>query len=403
MLTPATSGAAFLLEGPPPIAVWIVLAVIVVIVAAGLIDLVRHDVRHLPKPVWAAIIVISFPLGLILYFAIGRVSYEAAVEPTPSVPEGSGLNGPPEIAPATAAPQRAGVSAVSVITTDGLGKVYGDTVALADVDLVVPRGSTYGLIGPNGAGKTTMLSILSGLRRPTSGTVELAVPRTALGVLVDTPLFEPWLSAREVVDLARNLTAPELPAARTVQILGEVGLADVADRRVGGFSRGMLQRLGLAACLVGDPAVLLLDEPSSALDPAGRREVLDLIGRLAHTKTVLLSTHILADVQQVCDTVGVIDRGRLLYQGPLAELLARTATAYSVHVRPPLDGLIAALRREPWVSELVEQAPGRLRLVVTDAGRAEAEVPRLIGELQLQLVSFNPATDLEAAFLELTS
>jgi ABC-2 type transport system ATP-binding protein len=154
---------------------------------------------------------------------------------------------------------------------------------------------------------------------------------------------------------------------------------------------------------VGDPEVLLLDEPVSALDPAGRREVLDLIGRLAQTKTVLLSTHILADVQQVCDTVGVIDRGRLRYQGPLAALLARTSTAYLLHVRPPAAGLVDALRQETWLTEVAEQAPGRLRLVVSDAERAERETPRLLAAHGQALVSFQPATDLETAFLELTS
>jgi ABC-2 type transport system ATP-binding protein len=267
----------------------------------------------------------------------------------------------------------------------------------------VPRGATYGLIGPNGAGKTTMLSILAGLRRPTSGTLELGVPRTAIGALVDTPQFEPWLSAHEVVDLARHLTAPHLPATRVVEVLTEVGLGDAIDRRAGGFSRGMLQRLGIAACLVGDPEVLILDEPSSALDPAGRREVLDLIGRLAHHKTVLLSTHILSDVQQVCDVVGVIDRGRLRFQGPLAELLAATSSAYALHVRGDGTDLVRRLTDRPWVVDATEGAPGRLRLTVSDAALAEREVPGLIAAGGLSLVSFYPATDLESAFLELTS
>ncbi|HEX6338373.1 MAG TPA: ATP-binding cassette domain-containing protein [Jiangellaceae bacterium] len=383
-----------------PGAVWIVVAVAAAIGIAALVDLVRSDVRLLPKWAWAILILASFPLGLILYVALGRVVDRPEDMPAAEAAEHTGwrpvIFTPPEQGPP-------GEVVEAVIATSGLTKMYGDTVALADVDLQVPRGRTYGLIGPNGAGKTTMLSILAGLRRPTSGTVDLGVSRQSLGVLVDTPLFDPWLTAREVVDLARNLTNPQLPDSRTEQILTEVGLAEVVDRRVGGFSRGMLQRLGLAGCLVGDPEVLLLDEPSSALDPAGRREVLDLVGRLAHHKTVVLSTHILADVQQVCEMVGVIDRGRLLYQGQLTDLLARTSTAYSVHVRGPVNALADALRAEPWTSEVTEPAPGRLRLVVSDAGRAEAEVPRLIGEHRLPLVSFNPATDLETAFLELTS
>lgn len=154
------------------------------------------------------------------------------------------------------------------------------------------------MIGPNGAGKTTIISVLAGLRRPTAGTVTLAVDRRKMAVLVDTPQFEPWLTAAEVVELARRLTAPGLSPTRVEQALAEVDLRE-APGPVGGFSRGMLQRLGLAACLVGDPALLILDEPCSALDPAGRREVLDLIGRLPCTTTVVLSTHSLADVQQV--------------------------------------------------------------------------------------------------------
>ena len=385
-----------------PAAVWVAAAAFVVVVGTALFDLARHDVRHLPKPAWAVIVLVSFPLGVILYVALGRLPHDQVPDPAAAAAAAPAEN-PRLVLPPSGAPHPAVTTADAVVATHALGKTYGDAIALADVDLHVPRGTTYGLIGPNGAGKTTMLAILAGLRRPTSGTISLGVARQAIGVLVDTPLFEQWLTAREVVDLARNLTNPRLPASRTEQVLSEVGLAAAIDRRVGGFSRGMLQRLGLAACLVGDPDLLLLDEPSSALDPAGRREVLDLVGRLAHSKTVVLSTHILADVQQVCDTVGVIDRGRLLYQGPLAELLARTSTAYVVHVRGPVAELAATLDHQSWVSDVTEPAPGRLRLVVSDAGLAEVELPRLIGEQALPLVSFNPATDLETAFLELTS
>lgn len=377
-------------------------AVVVAVAAAGivgtLVDLSRSEVRHLPKWAWALIIAfVNFPLGAIVYVMVGRVPSGAGPvdEATPSASPA------PELRP------RPGGAPVDerdlVVATRDLGKSYGDTVALAEVDLRVPRGVIYGLIGPNGAGKTTILSILAGLRRPTSGRVELGVARRSLGVLVDTPQFEPWLTAREVVDLARHLTAPHLPPDRVAKVLDEVGLAAAADRRVGGFSRGMLQRLGLAACLVGDPEVLLLDEPSSALDPAGRREVLDLVGRLAHTKTVILSTHILSDVAQVADVVGVIDQGTLRYQGSLADLLSRTNTSYNLHVRPPADGFADQVARQGWVQEVVEQAPGRIRVVVSDAPAAERELPRMLGERGLALVSFNPATDLESAFLELTT
>jgi ABC-2 type transport system ATP-binding protein len=383
--------------------------VAVVFVVAVLVDLVRGEVRHLPKWAWALLIALMIPLGAILYAALGRVpKAERQAAPPPPPRDSSPAAGGGQqrrLADDLVTRDRGPIAtdAAPVIVTRRLRKLYGRRVALDDVDLEVPRGSVYGLIGPNGAGKTPMLSILAGLRQPTSGSFELAVERHQLGVLVDTPLFEPWLTAFEVVDLARHLVAPELPTSRVDDVLAEVGLRDHAQRRNGGFSRGMLQRLGLAGALVGDPEVLLLDEPSSALDPAGRREVLDLIGRLAHTKTVILSTHILSDVQQVADVVAVIDHGRIAFQGPISTLLARTTGALQVHVRPPAGPLLAALRTAPWVREVVEQAPGRLRVVITDHDAAEAGLPGVLAASGSQLVSINPATDLETAFLEVTS
>lgn len=393
-----------------PTGLWIVIAFVVVVLLATLVDVARSEVQHLPRWVWALIVVfVSFPLGAIVYFVVGRVPRgRAEADAATGVARGPDPSAAVDAARSVAAPSGAPVRAWPgplplVVETRGLSKTYGETAALDDVDLMVPRGSTYGLIGPNGSGKTTMLSVLAGLRRPTAGGVELAVERRRMGLLVDTPLFEPWLSAREVIDLARHLTAPDVAVERVAEVLVDVGLGEAIDRRTGGFSRGMLQRLGLAACLVGDPEVLVLDEPSSALDPSGRREVLDIVGRLAHTKTVLLSTHILADVQQVCDTVGVIDHGRLLYQGPIAELLAQTSSAFVLHVRRPPPDLESVFAARPWADEVHELAPGRFRLVVSDAEAAESEVPGLLAAQGVALVSFNPATDLESAFLELTA
>lgn len=398
------------MEGAALVAVIVVAAVVLTIVVLLLWDLQRHEVRHLPRWAWALIIVLgSFPIGPLVYLAVGRVpAGQAATPPPPTTPPPPRTMAPPDLQLRT----RDGVPAARgrgpamdgppVLTTTGLTKTYGDTTALDSVDLAVPRGATYGLIGPNGAGKTTLLSILANLRHATAGSVDLHVDRSRVAVLVDTPLFEPWLTAREVVDLARHLVAPGSDVGQVDAALDRVGLTDAVDRRTGGFSRGMLQRLGLASCLVGEPEVLLLDEPSSALDPAGRREVLDLVGELAHSTTVILSTHILADVQQLCDVVGVIDRGRLRYQGPIAELLGRTSSAYALHVRGATDGLLHDLRGRPWVETAEERAPGRLRFVTGDAVIAEEAVPRLLADHGVALVSFHPATDLETAFLELT-
>jgi ABC-2 type transport system ATP-binding protein len=292
-----------------------------------------------------------------------------------------------------------------VVRTEGLRKVYGSTVALDAVDLRVDQGSVYGLVGPNGAGKSTLIGLIAGLRRATAGSVRIGLERRRMAVMPDTPRFDPWLTAREVVDLARAMVAPELPSSSVSGSLGEAGLADVSDRRVGGFSRGMLQRLGIAATIVSAPDLLVFDEPASALDPLGRYEVLELIGRLSKRSTILFSSHILADVQRVCDTVGVLREGRLLYQGPLQELLSdRVQHAYVVRVRDPVAPLAQALGRAPWVREVSELGHGRIRVEVTSVAEAESQVAGVVDAVGARLISFEPeAADLEAVFLELTS
>jgi ABC-2 type transport system ATP-binding protein len=295
--------------------------------------------------------------------------------------------------------------AEQVVRTLGIRKVYGSTVALDDVALQVEAGSVYGLVGPNGAGKSTLIGLLAGLRTPTSGSVYLGVDKRRMSVMPDTPRFDPWLTAAEVVDLARTMVAPELPSSHVREALGQAGLSDVAERRVGGFSRGMLQRLGIAATIVSEPELLVFDEPASALDPLGRYEVLELIGRLAQASTILFSSHILADVQRVCDTVGVLREGRLLYQGALDTLLGdRVQHAYVIRIREPVEPLAEALDREPWVREVSSLAHGRLRVEVESVAQAESGVAGVVDAVGARLISFEPeAADLESMFLKLTS
>jgi ABC-2 type transport system ATP-binding protein len=292
-----------------------------------------------------------------------------------------------------------------VVETDGLTKVYGSRRALDGVGLRVERGTVYGLVGPNGAGKTTLLGILAGLRRATAGVVTLSVPRDRVAVLADTPKFEPWLTAREVVDLARTLVAPAKSAQDVAGALTEAGLGAVMDRRIGGFSRGMLQRLGLAAAVVGDPELLILDEPSSALDPEGRHDVLQLVARLGQRVTVLFSSHILDDVQRVCDRVGVLREGKLLFQGSMDELLTqRLSPAYVVAVRPPVGDVVNFLWREPWVTAVQGGEDGELRIQVTSMEEAETQLPAALARAGARVISIQPAVhDLEAAFLDLVS
>jgi ABC-2 type transport system ATP-binding protein len=292
-----------------------------------------------------------------------------------------------------------------MISTSGLTKRYGDHVALDGVDLVVTEGSVYGLVGPNGAGKTTLLALLSGLRRPTAGELRIAAPRQHTALLPDTPQFDPWLTGREVVALARTLVGSPVPVERVDQVLADAGLTEAAGRRVGGYSRGMLQRLGIAATVVGEPELLLLDEPASALDPAGRREVLDLLARLRGRATILLSSHMLADVQEVCDTVGVLRAGRLLYQGTLTSLLVgRAVPAYRVVLESPVPPVVERLRAEDWTTGVDPAGPGRLRVGVRSLEEAQVLLPRVLAACEARVVSLTPeAPDLEDVFLELTS
>ena len=291
-----------------------------------------------------------------------------------------------------------------ILTTQDLEKRYGDHYALRDVNVSVEHGSIYGLVGPNGSGKTTLLSIVAGLRHVTSGSINLGVDRSKIALLPDTPHFEPWLTAEEVVDLARHLVSPEIPRARVREVLVNAGLEHAIERRAGGFSRGMLQRLGLASALIGAPQLLMLDEPASALDPAGRRDVLDLIARERGRTTVLFSSHILADVQEVCDTVGILREGGLLYEGPISTLLTGTATpTYHVRLRADNGSAERTLAQEPWVEAVTALAPDELRVAVHSVDDAEQHLAAALARAGARVVSMGPEeASLERAFLQLT-
>ena len=292
-----------------------------------------------------------------------------------------------------------------MITSQFLTKTYGSHRALDGVSVSVRDGSIYGLVGPNGAGKTTLLGLLAGLRRPTSGSLDVGVQIEQLAVLPDTPQYEPWLTAAEVVDLSRTLSAPEIPETRVREVLVEAGLEDAIEKKVGGFSRGMLQRLGLAATVVGDPQVLLLDEPSAALDPAGRREVLDLVARLRGRATVMFSSHILSDVQEVCDTVGILRDGHLLFEGSLDELLVRRAgVTYRVRLRTPNPAVVQSLEAASWVHSIEQSSPMEFLVAAVGPGEAEKNLIRVLADAQAEVISVTPeGADLEDVFLELTS
>src|SRR5438309_1246884 len=218
-----------------------------------------------------------------------------------------------------------------VVETSGLTKRFGERVAVADVDLQVPRGSAFGYLGPNGAGKTTLIRMLLGLTRATAGTMELlgrpvpeerAAALARVGAIVEEPRFHRHLTGRENLSVIAAAREPEAHH-RIDGALARVGLTQRADERVKRYSLGMRQRLGVARSLLADPELLILDEPTNGLDPAGIHEFRDMIrGFVTEGRTVLLSSHLLDEVEKICDAVAIVHRGRVGTQGPIAELAA---------------------------------------------------------------------------------
>jgi len=306
-----------------------------------------------------------------------------------------------------------------VIQTDNLGKVYGQVHALRKLDLQVPKHSIFGFLGPNGAGKTTTMKLLLGLIRPTSGsgTVfgqdivrdSIAI-RSRVGYLPQQPRFAGEMSARETLHFTARFffsgPGPKIEA-RVDEMLDLVGLQDKADRPVKGFSGGERQRLGLALAQVNDPELLILDEPAAALDPIGRYEVLEVMERLRAHTTIFYSTHLLDDVQQVSDTVAILNHGELVVQGPIEELLAGgDKPVYTLSLRGDARRALGRIKALPWVSGVREVARNGYvtwEISVTDDRAAEAQLlgHALAGEA-LTVVEFGrKKRELEEVFLSI--
>jgi ABC-2 type transport system ATP-binding protein len=307
----------------------------------------------------------------------------------------------------------------TAIVIDGLTRRYpGGVLALDRLSLDVPNGSVFGLLGPNGAGKTTTLRLLAGLTRPTAGRAvvhgvvvdedPLGV-RDHLGYLEQDPRAYGWMTGREQVSMLgrlHGLRGSELSKAVDAA-LDRVELGAAAERRAGTYSGGMRQRLGIAGALVHRPPVIILDEPASSLDPGGRRDVLELIASLRGEATVLFSTHVLADVERICDRVAILDHGRLVVEGTLAELLDRYALpVYRIEAEPgqaaALSELAERLQAADWVTGTgVEH--GLLTVAVADPALASRELLPAISAAGVAVVSVARARPtLEDVFLQLT-
>ncbi len=305
------------------------------------------------------------------------------------------------------------------IRTQGLGKRFGDVVALRSLDLEVPHGSIFGFLGPNGSGKTTAMRILLGLARPTSGSATVlghdVVDRSLeirrqVGYLAQLPRFYEDLTPRETLRFARGFF-PHDPDHAIEDDLAEaielVGLRDKADHRVGGLSGGQRQRLGIAQAYVHRPDLLILDEPAAALDPIGRRDVLEIMRRLRGDTTIFYSTHILDDVERISDTVAVLHRGERVAQAPIEQLLAGTdAASFVIEVRGEATTAAVRLEQLPFVSA-TQTTPledrTRLRVSVDDVDAAEQHLLReLLRVDDVRVTSYAAhRLDLEQVFVDL--
>jgi ABC-2 type transport system ATP-binding protein len=299
------------------------------------------------------------------------------------------------------------------VETHGLTKRFGENAAVNGVELLVPRGCAFGYLGPNGAGKTTLIRVLLGLTRADAGTMSLLgypVPArrdkalARVGAIVDEPRFHAHLSGRENLELLAN--ARERAARdRIGSSLERVGLRHRGDDRVAKYSMGMRQRLGVAACLIGDPELLILDEPMNGLDPAGMQDMREMILSLvAEGRTVVLSSHLLDEVQRTCDAVAIVDRGRVIRQGTISELLAGASLVLQVECSDP--DRASTLIEHVTIGAQVQVGPGGLAITFP-AGISRdviAEVARLLVEGGISLYRLQEVqASLESWFLQVTS
>ena len=383
------------------------------LLAWALIDLARRPADRVAggsRLLWLLLCLLVQLIGPALYLVAGRVRAAPAEAP---LPRAAAVDG--HVARAAAAlydttsasarssaggalPGPVGVAEGSgpAVELVGVRKVFHTAAALDGLSLSVPEGSVFGFLGPNGAGKTTTLRILAGLARPTSGAARVlghdvagagGDVRALVGFLPDVPAFYKWMTAPQYLRFAGSLFGlrGDVLEARVAALLDLAGLSGVGTR-IGGFSRGMKQRLGVAQALVNAPRLLLLDEPTSALDPIGRREVLEMVAALRGRTTVFFSTHILADVERVCDSVAIIDHGRVAAQAPIDELRLRRGglSRLAVDVDDP-QRLAAALEGAAWLRSTEFAEDGGLRLATDDLEAAQRELPALVARLGLAL------------------
>ena len=306
-----------------------------------------------------------------------------------------------------------------VIETDQLTKSFGKFTAVKNLSLRVPEKSIVGFLGPNGAGKSTTIKLLLGLSQPTSGNGSVFGMdikkdsqdiRRRVGYLAQNPRFYDHMTAREIMDFSARffMKSPDgLIRERIEESLELVGLTGKLDRPVKGFSGGERQRLGIAQAQINHPDLLILDEPAAALDPQGRRDVLEIMEKLREKTTIFFSTHILDDVQRVSDMVIILNRGELIAQGPIQEMISAShGLSYRIVVKNGQSAVEQSLQNMPWVSDVtMEHLNGSATFIVNVSDETEAENKLLRGILKdpdVQVTAFSRnKQNLEEVFISL--
>jgi ABC-2 type transport system ATP-binding protein len=299
------------------------------------------------------------------------------------------------------------------IETRGLTKRFGTRTAVDGVDLLVPRACAFGFLGPNGAGKTTMIRMLLGLTGASDGEMRLlghpvpgerALALRRVGAIVEDPRFHPHLTGRENLRIVAAVRDSEAPA-RIAPALARVGLSERADEKVKRYSLGMRQRLGIARCLLADPELLILDEPTNGLDPGGIQEFREMIRALVEQegRTVFLSSHLLDEVEKICDLAAIVDRGTVLTQGPIAELAEGGARHELIIGVDDAERALNVLAASDAVREAHRSDEG-LRVVLAGSPETAAEINALLVSQGFAVTRLEPVRhSLEHRFLEITS
>ena len=306
---------------------------------------------------------------------------------------------------------------MTAISAKGLSKYYGPIKALDNLNLEVPKNIVFGFLGPNGAGKTTTVKLLTGFAHPTTGEAWVAGEKVGdgnltlqskIGLLPDVPAFYDWMSGREFLHFVGELHAltPNEIKQRTEELLELVELKKAGNRRTGGYSRGMRQRLGIAQALVNRPQVLFMDEPTSALDPLGRREVLNLILRLRENATIFMSSHNLSDIERVCDMVGIVDKGKLITISTVEALQKKYARSiFELEFMEDAGPFVESLKKITWLAEpaiITGNGSPIVRVRAVDIERARKELPRVISESGLTLTRYElTLPSIEDIFVEI--